>query len=283
MKDKSNGTSDSKSFYDRISPYFVTILLLLFLVFILIFIFVTLNITPVSVPKAFSTDSNWLIATIIPTTTHALTPLPGETLVPESSTPPGDELFYDDFESGDLQAWTLLEMGPEAVVEVSEENIWAGDYSAHLSIFGNVNSNAYLRTLLSKPERELRVSGYFMIKQEGSEGANVPFFRLFSSSGERLVTLYRQNLSKDKIWVGYEQMHYPTEGVLPLNTWAHLELHVITMGGGASTIKAFINDTLIYETNTATLDRTGVFEVQIGNETLKQVFDLYADDISITR
>ena len=66
---------------------------------------------------------------------------------------------------------------------------------------------------------------------------------------------------------------------MPLNTWGHFDLHVITAGTGASTIEVWLNGTLILQTTTASLGSSGVLTVQIGNDTASQAFTLYADNI----
>lgn len=287
MEDKQNWL---KAFYTRIVPYRVTFFLLLLLIIILIFIIlVPIYVSPIPVPEAFVTDQNWFIptetSTLMPTKTTAPTviPLTAETFVELVTGTPRDAFFFDDFESGDLQSWTLIKAGPGGVAEVQMENVWEGDYSAHLSVLDNLNSEVYLRFSFQQPQDEIWVGGYFMIQQEGSENSNIPFFRLFSSTGERLITFYRQNMSNDQIWVSYEDMHFQTYGVLPLNNWAYLELHIIAAGESASTIEAYLNYTQIYATNTASLDESGILQVQIGNETPWQVFDLFVDDVSISR
>lgn len=290
MEDKPNWLSGFKLFFARIAPYRVTFFLSLLLIIIFVFIIIVpLFISPIPVPEAFATDPNWLIPTVTPTPLYSPTPTPtqsiqlSDSLLDLITATPRVEIFSDDFESGDLQSWTMVQTGPGGFAVVQAGTVWDGEYSAHLTVADNVNSNAYIRITFQQPQPELWVSGYFMIQQEGPEGSNVPFFRFYSSSGERLITFYRQNFSNDQIWIGVEDDHYETYGVLPIATWANVVLHIVAAGEGASTIEAFLDNSPIYITNSASLDETGILEVQIGNETLKQVFDVYVDDISIWR
>jgi hypothetical protein len=108
----------------------------------------------------------------------------------------------------------------------------------------------------------------------------VPLLRLFDASGTRLVSLYRQNLAQDKIYVQHSGTIFLTTGKLPLGTWAHVELRVTTAGAGASRVEVRVNGSLVYQTATASLGTTGIPTIQIGNETAKQAFTLVADNIT---
>jgi hypothetical protein len=66
-----------------------------------------------------------------------------------------------------------------------------------------------------------------------------------------------------------------------VNTWGHLELHVITGGASASTVEVSLNGTQIYRSTTASLSAAGILTVQIGNETKAQTFTLAADNIAV--
>jgi hypothetical protein len=73
-----------------------------------------------------------------------------------------------------------------------------------------------------------------------------------------------------------------TTGRLPLGTWGHFTVHVITGPAGAGTVAVSLNGTQIYSTTTATLGTAGVASVQLGNETKKQPFGLVADNVAVT-
>lgn len=218
--------------------------------------------------------------TPLPTDIPTATPLPTSTPFP-TATPLVTPLFSDGFESGNFAAWTSVTTGGDGSAAVQTVAVKTGAYSARLSATANTGSVAYIRRSLAAAETNLTVSGHFMITQEGLSGANVPLFRLYNASGTRLLTLYRQNLEADHVWVTDGTTRFLTNGLLPLNTWTQVKLHVITAGTGLSTIEVFINDTLVLTTNSASLGTTGVLTVQIGNDTSKQIFTLMADDVVI--
>jgi hypothetical protein len=122
-----------------------------------------------------------------------------------------------------------------------------------------------------------------MITQEGISGGNVPVFRFLDPSGTRLLTLYRQNATNGQIWSYDGITRILSNTLMPLNTWTHFDVHVITNGAGASTIEVYMNGVRVIQTTTASLGTAGVLNIQIGNDTSKQTFTLYADNINVQR
>jgi len=221
----------------------------------------------------------------IPTATYTATPT--ATTVSASatptSTPTGGNLFDDGFESGDFSAWSLVTAGGDGIAVVQDITVNSGAFSALLAETSNSGSTAFARKNLYVATTNLTVTGYFMITQEGSSNANIPLFRLFNSSGARIFSLYRQNLNGDQVWVSDSSARYLTSGLLPMNIWTKVGLHVVTTGSGTSTIEIYINDALVFTTTSANLDASGILAAQVGNETSRQVFTLFVDDISIAQ
>ncbi|HEU5101196.1 MAG TPA: Ig-like domain-containing protein, partial [Roseiflexaceae bacterium] len=195
----------------------------------------------------------------------------------------GTTLFSDGFESGDFSPWSLVKTGGDGSATVQNSIVKTGSFAAHLSATTSTGSYAYIRQALDTAQTDVTVTGDFQLLAEGVSGANVPFFRLFDSSGTRLISLYRQNLSGNKLYIQINGTNYSTTGFLPLNTWAQLSVHVVTAGTGASTVQVYLDGTQIYGTSTASLGSTGVLNMQVGNDTAKQAFTYIADNISVTR
>ncbi|HEV8688332.1 MAG TPA: Ig-like domain-containing protein [Gaiellaceae bacterium] len=189
-------------------------------------------------------------------------------------------LFNDGFESGDFSAWTLAKVGADGSAVVQTTTVKAGTFAAELAETATTGSRAFVQKTLAAAQTDLTVSGDFQILQEGAAGGNVPIFRLFDPAGVRLLSLYRQNQDLDKIRVTQSGIGVTTTGRLPLNTWGHFDLHVITAGAGASTIEVKLDGVLVYTTTTASLGTTGVLTLEIGNDTVAQTFRLVADSIS---
>jgi hypothetical protein len=192
-------------------------------------------------------------------------------------------LFNDGFESGGFSAWSSVKTGADGVALVQTATVKTGSYAAQLSETANTGSLAYIRASLSPAQTNITVSLDIMITQEGASGANVPVLRLFDSTGTRLISLYRQNLSGNRIWINHSGSSISTPGLLTLGTWSHFDVHVITAGAGASTIEVFQNGVLIYQTTTASLGTSGILSLQVGNETAKQTFTLFADNVQVSR
>jgi hypothetical protein len=192
-------------------------------------------------------------------------------------------LFSDGFESGDFAAWSQVVTGADGQALVQSSLVWSGSYAAEFSETSLSGSRAYARVILPASEVNLTISGYFHILTEGSSGANVALLRLLDGNGTRLLSLFRQNLARDAVYVGHSGSNVRTSGLLMLNTWSYFTVHVVTNGNGAGIIEVFQDGTLIYQTSSANLGSTGILTVQIGNDTAKQTFRLVADDIVISR
>jgi len=190
-------------------------------------------------------------------------------------------LFGDGFESGNFSAWTSVKTGGDGTATTVQGITGStGVYAARLSATAATGSLAYLRKSFSPAPSDVTFSGDFQIAAEGVSGMNVPIFRLFDASGVRIVNVYRQNLDADRLYVTTGATRNTTTGKLPLNRWGHLTLHVISAGAGASTVEVSLNGTSIYRSTTATIDTSGgVATLQVGNDTAKQPFTMFVDEI----
>ena len=190
-------------------------------------------------------------------------------------------VFADGFESGDLSRWTTVvaQNGGSAVVESSK--VSTGAFAARLAETTTAGSRAYLRETLPAPETEVRVRGSFNVEAEGAKGGNVPLVRVFDPSGVRILSLYRANQAKDRIWVAHSGANHGTTGRLSMNTWGTFTVRA-TSTGSTSEVVVTLNGTEIYRATGADLGTSGIAAVQVGNETAAQQFRLVADDISVT-
>jgi Bacterial Ig-like domain/Bacterial Ig domain len=186
-------------------------------------------------------------------------------------------VFSDGFESSNFAAWSMTQTGGGGTATVQSSIVKTGTYAARFTASTSPGSLAYARATLSADQNELSVNGDFQITSEGtSTNKSIPFFRLFNASGSQLVNLYRQDLSANKVYVGYGGTNYLTSALVPLNTWANLDLHVIA-GSGNATVEVRLNGTLVYQRTTATL--AALRTIQIGNNSSKQPMTLYVDNI----
>ena len=197
----------------------------------------------------------------------------------------GPTSFYDGFESGNLSAWTAaIGTGTTDFAGVVTGDTTAGIDALRLTAGSGTGSFADVRKVLSANQTNVTVTADVKITTEGASGGNVPILRLFDPSGVRVINFYRQNLSGAalSLTIGPGSTNrLATTGTLPLNSWGHFELHVITAGTGVSTVEIRLNGTLIFSTTTAGLATTGIKTVQFGNETKAQAFSLLADEVRI--
>jgi hypothetical protein len=75
-----------------------------------------------------------------------------------------------------------------------EQRRQSGTYSAYITA-PTADNYAYARATLAPPQTDLTVSGDFDITVEGQGGQEVPIFKLYDASGNRLVYVYRRNSS----------------------------------------------------------------------------------------
>jgi hypothetical protein len=221
-----------------------------------------------------------------PTDTPVPEPSPTEdptpTQTPEPTPTQGLTLkFQDGFESGNFSAWTQVITGADGAAVVQSEIVKSGGFAARLSATDNAGSLAYARKLLQDSPREIVVSGDFMITEEGIRGNNVPLIRLYNTEGNRIVNVFRLNLNGNKIGLQHSGKYHDTSGTMPLNSWANVEVRVNVNPSGPGSILVYLDGNQIYQSNAASLGSSGIQNVQIGNETAKQTFTIYVDNILI--
>jgi hypothetical protein len=208
-------------------------------------------------------------------------PSPSPTPNPTPTPPPGTTLFSDGFESGNFSAWTTVasQGGASATVQATLKK--SGSYAASFVSDGSGSAYAYARKSLGSARSTVTASGDFIVTQEGPSGGNVPFLRLYSGAGNRLVSLYRQNQASNKIYVSYGGTYNLTTGTLALNTWGRLSVRAIVNGASGS-VEVRLNDSVVYQASNVNLGTAGVLLVQIGNDTPSQVYKVTADNIAVT-
>jgi hypothetical protein len=244
--------------------------------------------TPTPAPSASATPVPTGTATPAPTGTATPaptgTPAPTATATPTSgptATPTGSPGAYlrDGFESGGLAAWSV-KTGGGGGVTVSTSPVKTGTYAARLSATTAGGSYAYARASLGSARLSVTADMAVRVATEGASGANVPLLRLYDSAGTRMITVYRQNLASNRVYVSYGGVNYLTSGQLPLGTWAQLRVRVI-VNGNSSTVDVYLDGTRVHASTTAALGTAGILSAQLGNDTRRQAFSIVVDDVVI--
>jgi hypothetical protein len=192
-------------------------------------------------------------------------------------------VFADGFESGDFTGggWAVT-VGADGTAAVQSAAVASGAYAARFSATTATSSRAFARRDLGGSYPDVTVAADILVQQEGLSGANVPIFRLFDASGVRLLSLYRQNADSNRVYAAIGSTRWLTSGLLPVGTWARMELHVVAAGTGTSTIEVRMDGVLVLQVTNASL-AAGTRSIQLGNDTAKQAFALVADNILVTR
>jgi hypothetical protein len=188
--------------------------------------------------------------------------------------------FGDGFERGNWAAWSAVRTGGGGTARVQNNNVQGGWYAAELAALSRPGSYAYARKYLASPQTNLTVGADFRVMAEGAQGGNVPLLQLYDARGTRLVNLYRQN-HWGYLWVQHSGSYQRTRSKVPLNTWTHVELHVVSAGKGASTVEVSVYGVPVYQTRTASLGRSAILALQIGNAVPSQRFALVIDNIAV--
>jgi Bacterial Ig-like domain/Bacterial Ig domain len=191
----------------------------------------------------------------------------------------GGPLFSDDFESGTFAAWTLVKTAVDGTATVQSSVVKSGTFAARLNASSTSGSLAYVRKTLSADQTQLTITEDVQVFAEGLSTQNIPFIRIFDASGARLVGVFRQSQSGNKVYAAYGGVNHLTTGLVPLNTWVNLSVKIVS-GSGNATVEVRINGTLIWQDTTATIP--AMRTLQIGNDTAAQPLGLYIDNFSAT-
>ncbi len=231
--------------------------------------------TPTDTPTITDTPTATATPTETSTPTATATPTPTHTPVVPAV------LFSDGFESGDLTAWSLVKTGGDGQVIVQGSLVKSGAFSAQLTETSNRGSLAYVRKTIPTSPTNVWVSGDFFVTLEGGSGSNVPIFKVYDPAGTQQVFVYRKNLTGGKILLTIGGSTFQTSAVLPLNTWGHFDLHLITAGSGLSTVELYLDGVATYQSTVANLGTAGLATLQIGYDRARQAFSLAADNILV--
>ena len=174
-----------------------------------------------------------------------------------------------------------MSTGGDGQVLIQDGLAKSGAFAAQLTETSNRNSFAYIKKTFSTSPTDVWLSGDFIVTADGGSGSTVPIIKLIDTGGIEQAFIYRRGQNGGKIVLSAGGSTIQTSGNLPLNTWGHFELHLITAGSGLSTIELYLDGVVIYQTSTGNLGTIGLTTVQIGDENVKQAFSLVADNILV--
>jgi hypothetical protein len=197
---------------------------------------------------------------------------------------PGTVVVADNFESDNLNMWTTTGTSGDGSATVSTSAAKTGTCGALLHVSSGTASRAYLNKTLPAGTAELWADGWFNVKAEGGSGSNVPYWRLFDSSGNRLVDVYRTNVGGAlylRLPNGSGGYAYTSLGrTVALNTWHDIKVHVAAATG---TVQIWYDGTQVGGTITGKPIGSSYASIQIDAEHFAQQGDLAADDVVVKR
>ena len=190
-------------------------------------------------------------------------------------------LFSDGFEAGNFSAWSSVTVSGGGAAVVQQSIVRAGAHAARLSSTQTSGDRAYVRKSLSPAQADISTRGNFNVLGEGATGGNVPYIRYFNATGQRLVSLYRQN-SNGGLWVAHSGGYHSTGRTIGLGAWHNLDLRAVVGSTGSGTVEVWMDGARVYTTSSASIGTAAVATVQLGNETSGQAFEIVADDILVS-
>lgn len=196
-----------------------------------------------------------------------------------SPTPSNGLILSDGFETGTLTPW-IVRTGADGAASVQTATVRTGAYAARLSASTSGGSYAYIRRSLGTARTSVTATVDLRLAAEGPAGSNVPLLRLFDAAGNRVLNVYRQNANANRVYVVFGGVTYQTTGTLALNMWTGLSVQA-TVNGAAGTVQVKVNGVVVYANTAANLGTVQLTTLQLGNDTRKQAFDLYADNVVV--
>jgi hypothetical protein len=156
----------------------------------------------------------------------------------------------------------------------------SGGFAVHLSATSAAGSYSAIRQSLGSARASLVTSADFRVPAEGPAGSNVPLIRLFDKAGIRIVNVYRQNANDGRLYIAFGGVTHQTTGAVPLATWTNVSV-AVSGDGSSSRIELKVDGAPVYTSTAASLITSGLTTFQLGNDTKKQAFDLFVDNVVI--
>lgn len=186
--------------------------------------------------------------------------------LPSSAAP----LFSDDFESGNLSAWTKTKN-----FQAQQALVFSGAWAGRATSPGGVA--AFASKTLSSSQADVYVDARVNLVSMG--GSNTILFRLQTGGGTPLVSLSVN--SSSKLWVKNHVSGTKRTSASALGTgaWHELQLHAL-VNGASSLIEVWLDGTQLSDlTVTTSLGTTPVGQIRLAGSS--SAFDAAFDDVVV--
>ena len=193
-------------------------------------------------------------------------------------------VFADDFESGGFTAggWTVQTGGAGTAAVVAGAGT-GGSHGAQLTSTTATGSFAYIQKTLAASQADLTVTAAYRITGQGATGRNTSLLKLYNTSGTRILTLERDNVT-GTLRLNHSGATIPTDtsATLALNTTATIAVRVVPGAAGAGIVQVRMDDMVVYQTTSASLGTAKVSRFRLGNDAKRVAFAFVADDVRVT-
>ena len=186
-------------------------------------------------------------------------------------TPSTSIVFNDDFKSGDMSQWTLVQ---GLVVQAQE--IFSGSYAARGT--SNAGPATYARKQLAAPQNDLYYRIRFKSISQGTNNASLLKFR--TATDASILSLGINNLGQLSYHNDVNGNSVNSTTVVSKGSWQTLQVHV-TIANTASQIAVWYNDTLVGDmTRTDAFGTNPIGRLQLGENTPGLTYDIAFDDVT---
>jgi hypothetical protein len=191
-------------------------------------------------------------------------------------------VFSDDFESGGFTAggWSASTGGAGTAAVVAGVGT-GGSWGARLTSTTAAGSFAYIQKTLAASQADLTVTAAYRVTGQGVSGKNTSLLKLYNTSGVRVLTLQRDNVT-GLLRVDHSGATFSTGGSLALNTTATIAVRVVTGPSGTGRVEVTSDGVPVYQTMSASLGTANVSRLRFGNDAKRVAFAFVVDDVRAT-
>jgi hypothetical protein len=191
-------------------------------------------------------------------------------------------VFSDNFESGGFTAggWSVNFGGAGTAAVVAGVGT-GGSWGARLTSTTAPQSFAYIDKTLATAQADLTVTAAYRVTGQGVSGKNTSLLKLYNTSGTRMLTLQRDNVT-GLLRVNHSGATVSTGRSLALNATATIAVRVVTGPAGTGRVEVTVDGVLVYQTTSASLGTANVSRLRLGNDAKRVAFAFVVDDVRAT-
>ncbi len=185
-------------------------------------------------------------------------------------------IFADDFETGNMTAWTST-----ASMSAQTSNVHYGTYSAEGSTTGSVAVNA--KKTFASSYADVYYRAYYKLVSQAS-GSNVSLIATRTAADGAMFKVYIDGTT-NKLCMRNDITAVSTcsTTVPTANTWHSIEMHVFVNGSSASAHEVWLDGTSIatLTSSSANLGTNNTGRIYLGETTTGRTYDVIFDDVVV--